>query len=72
MLIHHSSTEYYKPEIILSLELWTEILDCGIPVKAIYLDFWKVFDAIPHPEAEQKPAAYRVTSTLLKGISVFL
>ena len=40
------------------IELWTEMLDNGSPVDAIYLDFRKAFDFVSHERLLEKPKAH--------------
>ena len=45
------------------IELWTEMLDNGSPVDAIYLDFRKAFDIVPHERLLAKLKAYGIDGT---------
>ena len=35
-------------QLLVTLDDWTELLDQGLPVDAIYLDLKKAFDTVPH------------------------
>ena len=54
------------------LDHWTSILDEGTPVNAIYLDFSKAFDSVPHMRLLKKLKAYVVASNVKDWISHFL
>ncbi len=54
------------------LDSWTEALDNGIPVDAIYLDFAKAFDTVPHLRLLNKLKGYGVTDQVLNWIKNFL
>ena len=54
------------------LEDWTSSLDDGIPVDAIYLDFAKAFDSVPHKRLVNKMSAYGIKGNVLSWITDFL
>ena len=58
--------------LLATLDAWTEILDNGDPVDAIYLDFAKAFDSVPHLRLLEKVKSYGVCSNLLDWIKDFL
>ena len=35
-------------QLLITIELYTEILDSGVPFDCIYIDFMKAFDSVPH------------------------
>ena len=39
-----------KTQLLIVIELWTEMLDSGDQVDAIYLDFSKAFDPVPNKD----------------------
>ena len=54
------------------MEIWTALLDKGIAVDCIYLDFAKAFDKVPHARLVEKIKAYGIKGELLDWISDFL
>ena len=45
-------------QLLITLELWTEILDSGVSLDCIYLDFKKASDSVPHERLLSKLDAY--------------
>ena len=58
--------------LLATIDSWTELLDEGSPVDAIYLDFSKAFDSVPHLRLIEKLKSYGVCGSLLNWISDFL
>jgi len=54
------------------LDEWTEWLDRGTPVDAVYLDFRKAFDSVPIKRLLAKIQSYGITGNLLNWIESFL
>ena len=54
------------------LEEWTQILEDGDPVDALYLDFRKAFDSVPHRRLLNKLSACGVAGGALEWIRSFL
>jgi hypothetical protein len=54
------------------LDCWTRILDEGGLVDAVYLDFQKAFDTVPHQRLLLKLSGYGVTGDVLGWIEAFL
>ena len=54
------------------LDDWTRSIEEGTPVDAIYLDFRKAFDSVPHERLLKKLQSYGVTGRLLQWIRAFL
>ena len=60
--LYHSTTIYD----------WFSELDNYVPVDAIYLDFRKAFDAVPHLRLINKLYGYGIRGQLLEWIKDFL
>ena len=54
------------------LAVWTRELECGNPVDAVYFDFQKAFDSVPHLRLMNKLRSYGVSGKLLAWIEAFL
>ena len=54
------------------LDSWTKYLDESLPVDAIYLDFAKAFDSLPHQRMLNKLVSYGIKENLLTWIKEFL
>jgi len=52
-------------QLLKVLDKWTEILDRGGAVDAVYLDFAKAFDSVPHERLMSKLASYGVQGHIL-------
>ena len=59
-------------QLLIVMEEWTNMLDQGLPVDAIYLDFRKAFDTVPHQRLIKKLQAYGIHGKLLRWINQFL
>ena len=59
-------------QLIETLEEWTKILDEGKPIDAVYLDFAKAFDTVPHERLLLKMEAYGVRGKVLGWTRDFL
>ena len=57
---------------MLTLEIWTNFLDNGLPWDCIYLDFAKAFDSVPHERLLLKVRQYGIKGNLEKWIQDFL
>jgi hypothetical protein len=60
------------PNLLETLESWTAALDSGSSVDAVYLDYQKAFDTVPHRRLFHKLQAYGVSGSVLQWISSFL
>ena len=54
------------------MEVWTRWFDMGLPWDAIYTDFSKAFDSVPHERLLKKVEAYGIRGNLLSWIRNFL
>jgi hypothetical protein len=54
------------------LERWTEILDNGGSLDAIYFDFMKAFDTVPHKRLIGKLESYGISEDLIEWVKSFL
>ena len=54
------------------LDVWTEVLDDGGCVNAIYMDFQKAFDTVPHRRLILKVSAHGIGGQLLGWLTDFL
>ena len=59
-------------QLLTALEGWTTLLQDGIPIDVVYLDFTKAFDFVPHKRLLVKLQAHGITDKLLNWIKVFL
>ena len=54
------------------INIWTKILDKGIPIDCVYLDYAKAFDKVPHKRLINKIRAYGINGNLLNWLENFL
>ena len=54
-----------------ALEDWTEMLDTGVSIDAIYLDFSKAFGSVPHERLLLKLKAQGINGQLLAWFRAF-
>ena len=54
------------------IDEWSRLIENGEPLDTIYLDFKKVFDAVPHQRLFRKLQAYGIHGNLLRWIESFL
>ena len=59
-------------QLLKVLDKWTEVLDSGGQVDAIYMDFMKAFDKVPHRRLLAKIKSYGFSDPLLGWIEQFL
>ncbi len=59
-------------QLIACLDIWTSILDQGSNVDAVYLDFSKAFDSVPHQRLCKKLESYGISGNTLNWIKDFL
>ena len=58
--------------LLVVMELWTEMLDSGDPVYAVYLVFSKAFDTVPHQRLLNKLKPYGIVGNSYGWIRAFL
>ena len=56
--------------LLICIELWTEMIENGLPVDIIYTDFAKAFDRVPHRRLLQKLMHIGITGNTLRWIEV--
>jgi hypothetical protein len=61
-----------KTQLLEYLEDLTAMLDSNEPVDAIYLDFSKAFDTVPHQRLQTKLRSYGIGENLVKWIGNYL
>jgi len=54
------------------LDKWTEYLENGGQIDAIYTNFEKVFDKVPHKRLLSKLRSYGICDTIIDRIGDFL
>ena len=54
------------------LDEWTQAVDRGVPMDAVYLDFQKAFDSVPHVRLIEKLKSYGISGQVLGWIRSFL
>ena len=59
-------------QLLYVLDKWTEIIGDGGTIDAIYMDFMKAFDKVPHERLLKKVKAYGIGGPLLGWIRSFL
>ena len=59
-------------QLIESVAVWTRLLDEGIPIDVVCLDFAKAFDSVPHRRLLIKLESYDIQGNLLNWIEDFL
>ena len=59
-------------QLLDTLDCWTETLDNGGAIDAIYMDFRKAFDSVPHRRLLHKTNSHGIQGLVLKWIEAFL
>ena len=59
-------------QLLKVLDNWTDILDRGGSIDAVYFDFMKAFDKVPHQRLLMKLETYGIDGAVLKWKSAFL
>jgi hypothetical protein len=58
-------------QLLVTLEIWSYIIDSGATIDVIYLDFRKAVDNVSHQGLIRKLKAYGLTRKLINWISDF-
>ena len=61
-----------EAQLLSCMEAWTDMMERGVPVDVVYLDFKKAFDSVPHERLLGKLKAYGIGGKLHAWISDFL
>ena len=59
-------------QLLKVLDIWTKSLDEGHSVDALYMDFQKAFDKVPHKRLIAKLKHYGISLDLIKWITSYL
>ena len=59
-------------QLLVTIDDWMESLDKNIPLDAVYLDFRKAFDTVPHRRLIHKLEGYGISGDVLGWIQDFL
>jgi len=59
-------------QLITTMDLWTQAVEASEPLDAIYLDFQKAFDRVPHARLMHKLSQYGISGKLHGWIQAFL
>jgi hypothetical protein len=54
------------------LDIWTEVLDDGGSIDAVYMDYMKAFDSVPHRRVVAKVEAHGISGKVLQWVRNFL
>ena len=74
----HEAQHDFRPrrscvtQLLSTLDDLSKMTENGDPIDAVYLDFSKAFDSVPHRHLIKKLQSYRVTGRLLSWIRAFL
>ena len=58
-------------QLLATLDHWTEVMDGGGDVDAVYLDVSKCFDSVPHERLLMKIDKYGIKGKLLNWVADF-
>ena len=59
-------------QLLAVLDLWTEAIEAGHSIDAIYMDFRKAFDTVPHRRLLGKLNSYHIRKGLIEWVECFL
>jgi len=57
-------------QLLHMLDNWTECLECGRQIDAVYTDFEKAFDKVPHKRLLPKLYSYKINNNINNWIEV--
>ena len=63
---------YCVIQLLNTVDIWTRPLDDSVPIDAVYLDFAKAFDSVPHRRLLIKLEGYDIKGKVLSFISDFI
>ena len=58
--------------LLICMEMWTEMIERGLPIDVIYTDFAKAFDRVPHQRLLRKMKDLGITGDILAWVESFL
>ena len=59
-------------QLLVVIQEWMSCIDKDVPTDAIYLDFSKAFDTVPHKKLIHKLKGYGISGNILSWITDFL
>ena len=59
-------------QLLVCMEIWTKMIEDGVCFDAIYTDFSKAFDSVPHERLFVKMEALRIKGDILNWVKSFL
>jgi hypothetical protein len=59
-------------QLLETLDVWTEVLDDGGSIDAVYMDYMKAFDSVPHRRLVAKVEAHGISGKVLQWVRNFL
>jgi len=59
-------------QLLHMLDKWSEYLECGGQIDAVYTDFEKAFDKVPHKRLLSKLHSYEISDSIINWIKDFL
>jgi len=76
-LLHHKQYGFLKGrpsmlQLLHMLDKWTEYLDYGGQIDAVYTDFEKAFDKVPHKRLLSKLRSYGINGNIINWMKDFL
>ena len=76
-LLHESQSGFHhkhscQSALIRLIDSWTECIDSGDRVGALFLDFWKAFDSVDHAILMKKLSIYKLSPSTLQWFNSYL